>query len=209
MLSRHPVVPNTACQPFTRHSTLREKKTQNKTSQKHKIQSHSLEGQHQTSGDTHMMQTSPQHVWSLGSEDENLSLFYFHLQMLHLESERGHCLLQCVLNPQPNPTTSTLTTGTGQRLKRPTGGQSDTQTAVRGVLRFFCVFAKTVTSSPLTAGGHGLMRSLTDRVSADSESGTGVRGENTGVGGRWNKKCGESQRNYSLTLETILCSLKG
>lgn len=32
MLSRHPVsvVPNTACQPFTRHSTLREKKQTNK-----------------------------------------------------------------------------------------------------------------------------------------------------------------------------------
>lgn len=75
-----------------------------------------------------------------------------------------------------------LTTGTGQRLKRPTGGQSDTQTAVRGVLQFFCVFAKTVTSSPSTVGGHGLMRSLTDRVSADSESGMGVRGENIGVG---------------------------
>lgn len=39
-----------------------------------------------------------------------------------------------------------------------------------------------MTSSPSTAGVHGLMRSLTDRVSAESESGMGVRGENMGVG---------------------------
>lgn len=65
-----------------------------------------------------------------------------------------------------------------------------------------------MTSSPSTAGGHGLMRSLTDRVSADSERGTGVRGENMGVGASGTKKCGESQRNYSLTLETIFVLLK-
>lgn len=71
-------------------------------------------------------------------------------------------------------------------------------------------FAKTVTSPPPTAGGHGLMRSLSDRVSADSESGMGVRGENMGMGlgGGWNQKCGESQRNYSLTLETVFVLFK-
>lgn len=124
--------------PDIPHCEKNNKQTK-KTSQNHKIQSHSLQGQHQTPGDTHLMQTSTAClVFGIGRR-KLVPFLFWAPDVAPGVRTRSLFTAVCAQLPTP-PTTSMLTTGTGQRLKRPPGGQSDTQTAVRGVLRFFCVF---------------------------------------------------------------------